>query len=102
MTDLTWQDHAACAGMYNLFDGPENQQQPLTVQQRRTQRLAQTICRTCPVITQCRTWALHTYRDNGAIIGGMTGYDRRVLRARYGIPRPAPLEGLKSWVGLSA
>lgn len=86
MTDLTWQDHALCRGMHQLFDGPEDLRQPLTVEQRRTQRLALALCRICPVLTQCHTWALHTYRDTGPVVGGMTGYDRRRLRARYWHP----------------
>jgi len=56
----------------------------------RTRRRAQAICRTCPVVTQCGSFALTTGEPEG-IWGGLTSADRsRILgipaRCRMNVP----------------
>jgi WhiB family redox-sensing transcriptional regulator len=40
---------------------------------------AKTVCRRCPVVTQCLTWALESGQDAG-VWGGMDEYERRALK----------------------
>jgi WhiB family redox-sensing transcriptional regulator len=42
---------------------------------------AKTVCRRCPVVTECLTWALETGQDAG-VWGGMSEDERRALRRR--------------------
>lgn len=56
------------------------------------------VCRRCPVLIQCRTWALETGEDAG-VWGGMSPDERREIRrsTRYqhllhGQPVPRPAE----------
>lgn len=41
------------------------------------------VCRRCPVVSDCLAWALESGQDHG-IHGGMTAYERRVLRRSTG------------------
>ncbi len=86
-TDLTWQDNAACLGLHHIFDAsPYGNRKHRSEQVR--QRVALAICRQCPVITECWTWAIHHYEDDDAIIGGTTGHERRQQRRQQGLNRP--------------
>lgn len=42
---------------------------------------AKTVCRTCPVVSECLTWALDSGQDAG-VWGGMTEDERRALKRR--------------------
>lgn len=42
---------------------------------------AKTVCRRCPVVTECLTWALESGQDAG-VWGGMSEDERRALRRR--------------------
>lgn len=42
---------------------------------------AKTVCRRCPVISDCLTWALDTGQDAG-VWGGMSEDERRALKRR--------------------
>jgi len=81
-TDLQigWQYRAACKGpVSNLFFAPNHLE-------RKEQRLAResaakAICRTCPVLAECREYALLVREPHG-IWGGLNEYERRQLLAR--------------------
>jgi hypothetical protein len=96
MTDTrTWLDHAACLGHWRYFDGNHpgensHKNNPRNRPSRRHQA-ALAICRECPVWWECRTWALHNYEDDSAIIGGMTGPQRRDWRRTHQLDRPADI-----------
>lgn len=85
--DLSWQDHAACRGQHDLFDPSLFGRREHPAELRR-QREAVAICRQCPVIVECRRWALHYYEDDDAVIGGLTGKQRRQIRNALGLNRP--------------
>lgn len=42
---------------------------------------AKTVCRRCPVVTECLTWALESGQDAG-VWGGMSEDERRALKRR--------------------
>jgi len=42
---------------------------------------ARTVCRRCPVVTECLTWALESGQDAG-VWGGMSEDERRALKRR--------------------
>ena len=42
---------------------------------------AKTVCRRCPVTTDCLTWALETSQDAG-VWGGLSEDERRALKRR--------------------
>lgn len=74
-----WRDQAACVGedpeiFFPLSDfsapGAESS-------------LARAICRTCPVIIACRTWAIDHGEDDG-IWGATTAIQRRAIRRATG------------------
>ncbi|NJP48314.1 WhiB family transcriptional regulator [Actinacidiphila epipremni] len=48
---------------------------------------AKTVCRRCPVIEQCRRWALDTAQDSG-VWGGLSEDERRAIRRRAQRSRP--------------
>jgi WhiB family transcriptional regulator, redox-sensing transcriptional regulator len=81
-TDLQigWQYRAACKGpSSNLFFAPNHLE-------RKDERLAReaaakAICRTCPVLVECREYALLVREPHG-IWGGLNEYERRQLLAR--------------------
>lgn len=43
---------------------------------------AKAVCRRCPVISECLTWALETGQDAG-VWGGMSEDERRALKRRH-------------------
>ena len=81
-TDLQigWQYRAACkVSVSNLFFAPNHLE-------RKEERLAResaakAICRTCPVLVECREYALLVREPHG-IWGGLNEYERRQLLAR--------------------
>lgn len=42
---------------------------------------AKTVCRQCPVVTECLTWALESGQDAG-VWGGMSEDERRAIKRR--------------------
>lgn len=42
---------------------------------------AKTVCRRCPVVSECLTWALESGQQAG-VWGGMSGDERRALKRR--------------------
>jgi WhiB family transcriptional regulator, redox-sensing transcriptional regulator len=50
---------------------------------------AKSVCRRCPVLLQCRTWALTTGQDTG-VWGGMSADERRVTRQHERVDLPLP------------
>ena len=89
MNGLDWQDDAACRGRWALFDGIPPDENPRNRLHPRHQA-ALALCRECPVLADCRQWALTDYWDDTAVVGGMTGRQRRQRRQMAGLMRPAP------------
>ena len=77
---IGWQYRADCKGpVSNLFFAPNHLE-------RKEERLAResaakAICRTCPVLAECREYALLVREPHG-IWGGLNEYERRQLLAR--------------------
>lgn len=81
----TWTDHAICKGHLDLFFPEQNQHQSSTPR-------ALAFCNRCPVVDQCRDFALHNGERFG-IWGAMTVGQLRSERNRLGIelqPLPNP------------
>lgn len=70
--DHTWRTHAACHGMTDLFYNNHNDNQ------------AATICHQCPVMHDCRNWALE-YPDwlQHGTAGGLTATARVRVRINW-------------------
>lgn len=49
---------------------------------------AKAVCRRCPVMETCGSWALRTGQDAG-VWGGMSEDERRAIKRRKSRPRPA-------------
>ena len=79
MIDLTvtpWREAAACvpaSDEVTFFPDPED----LAAISR-----AKAICATCPVASECLTWAIETNQSEG-IWGGHTPKERRAIRRRW-------------------
>lgn len=77
-----WRASAACRNQTDLFYPPATAAwQKLLVLQAE----AVTMCARCPVLAECRSWALDSLLDPcpDAVLGGMTPEVRRTLRDRY-------------------
>jgi WhiB family redox-sensing transcriptional regulator len=74
-----WQLHAACrTADPSVFFHPENERGPA---RSARERAAKSICSTCPVITECREFALRT-RETYGVWGGLSESDREAIYAR--------------------
>jgi len=83
-----WQRLGACRGMDSAdFFHPDGERNPSRA--RRTAR-AKEICRRCPVIMECREFALRT-REPFGVWGGLSAAERRVILEQDSPVRP-PLE----------
>ncbi|MFD6097171.1 WhiB family transcriptional regulator [Nocardiopsis flavescens] len=72
-----WQDGAACSGMaMELFYG--YLREPVQEREQR-EAVVKELCRSCPVVEQCRTWAEQTPSEWG-IWGGTTDAERAATR----------------------
>jgi WhiB family redox-sensing transcriptional regulator len=70
---------AACRGRdTSMFYHPENERGP---SRERRERDAKKICSECPVIANCRRWAL-TAREPYGVWGGLSVEERELLLAR--------------------
>ncbi|MGW5307815.1 WhiB family transcriptional regulator [Streptomyces griseoluteus] len=79
-----WRDQASCVGEDpDLFFPLSDLAAPGT-----EAALARAICRRCPVIIACRTWALDHGEDDG-IWGATTAAQRRAIRRAMTEPIPA-------------
>ena len=67
-------DGGACVGEFWMADVEDG-----------AERLAEAraVCRACPVLTACRTWALAA--DVGGVVAGLTDTERAAYRQRHGI-----------------
>ncbi len=74
-----WQREAACRGEAELFAEPPVAE-PMVVQLRR-EEAAKAVCARCPVLLECRAYALRTQQRTG-IWGGLTARERSAVRAR--------------------
>lgn len=78
-----WTEHAACKGKTNLFETPPSERPSRTP---RTPRVlaARAICRTCPVLNECRQWVLAHQQDPCPhhIVAGMTRTERMTQRRK--------------------
>lgn len=74
-----WQRHAACRGVDQSVFFP--------VKGASTEP-ARAICSACPVLDDCLTWSLDQRDDNG-VIGGLSGKQRRRIRAERARARGA-------------
>jgi len=73
--DVDWRSRAACRSAEPELFFPVGTGGPALVQTA----LATAVCRRCPVMIRCRTWALTTGQTAG-IWGGLSEDERRVLR----------------------
>lgn len=69
-----WERWAACAGRPAMFDDDGRTGE------------AMRLCARCPVLAQCRTWALTT--AVAGVAGGMTEGSRATWRERHGFREP--------------
>lgn len=73
-----WRVGAACRGRDTAtFYHPDNERGPARV---RREARAKAICASCPVIDECRRWALST-REPYGVWGGLTADEREALRS---------------------
>jgi WhiB family redox-sensing transcriptional regulator len=77
-----WQRLGACRGMDSgVFFHPDGERNPSRA--RRTAQ-AKEVCRRCPVIEQCREFALQT-REPFGVWGGLAEAERRVILEQRGV-----------------
>jgi WhiB family redox-sensing transcriptional regulator len=79
---LSWHEKAACKGKRDLFFGPYNERVGAKIQR---ERQAKRICRECPVISECRSYA----RQNSEF--GIWGGETEEERCLAGYPIGDPL-----------
>lgn len=76
-TQLIWQERAACRGpLGSVFFPPlatERKVEKLAREER-----AKAICRACPVLAECREYAI-SIREPHGVWGGMSEQERRAL-----------------------
>ncbi len=75
--ELLWQEHAACRGpLGSVFFPP-----PITERKRERrarEERAKEICGECPVVIDCRTYAI-AIREQHGVWGGLSEQERRAL-----------------------
>lgn len=77
-----WQRLGSCRGMDSgVFFHPDGERNPS--RSRRTAQ-AKEVCGRCPVVEQCREFALQT-REPFGVWGGLAEAERRVILERRGI-----------------
>lgn len=99
--DQPWRQQAACAGRADVMDPPAKQ--VAAARDLGTEHLlwadAKAVCRTCPVLVQCRSWVitLPVRQDVTGVCGGLTEAERATERRRLGqlgvqpgVPEPEP------------
>ena len=83
--DMDWRSRAACRIEEPELFFPVGTSGPALVQTA----LAIAVCRRCPVMIRCRTWALTTGQAAG-VWGGMSEHQRRAARWRGRLDLPLP------------
>jgi len=82
-----WIDHAACRGKRMFYDCNQAQKQRLSYADLAFEKEALAICAGCPVLVQCRTWAMQDVDPaTDHVAGGLTPrqrHDRRKGRPAY-------------------
>ncbi len=73
--DRSWQPVALCSGNHSHLFFPPTSQERKDERQRREMR-AKAVCQVCPVVGECRTYALQIKEPYG-IWGGLTETERR-------------------------
>lgn len=79
MIDLTvtpWREAAACLEVENQVSFFPDREDLAGIAK------AKAVCATCPVASECLTWAIETNQSEG-IWGGHTSRERRVVRRRW-------------------
>jgi WhiB family redox-sensing transcriptional regulator len=77
--DWDWQVRAACRGIDTAnFYHPENERGP---SRTRRELRAKAVCSGCPVIENCRRWALST-REPYGVWGGLSAEEREAMLTR--------------------
>lgn len=82
-----WQFFAACRGMdIEVFFHPFEERR-----NKKAQRInqAKSVCQTCPVVTECRNYALQTVEPYG-IWGGLSEEERARILGRRILRHPGP------------
>jgi WhiB family redox-sensing transcriptional regulator len=74
---MDWRHHAICRDEDPELFFPVGTSGPALLQIAE----AKTVCRRCPVVTECLTWALESGQDAG-VWGGMSEDERRALKRR--------------------
>lgn len=81
---MTWQDHAACSSEDPDLWFPIGADHAVSQTKR-----AKRVCYRCPVMPECRTYAL-THHERHGVWGGLTEREREdILRARTHRPAAA-------------
>ncbi|MDH4364560.1 MAG: WhiB family transcriptional regulator [Acidimicrobiia bacterium] len=75
--DVLWQQRAACRGPNHDIFFPPSQMERRS-EKRLRERRAKEICSSCPVLADCRTYALQIREQHG-IWGGLTEGERRLV-----------------------
>lgn len=74
--DWDWQVHAACRGVdTSVFFHPDNERGPSRL---RREKQAKAVCARCPVVSECRRWALAA-REPYGVWGGLSVEERESL-----------------------
>jgi WhiB family redox-sensing transcriptional regulator len=74
--DWDWQVRAACRGIdTSVFFHPDNERGPSRM---RREKQAKAVCASCPVISECRRWALAA-REPYGVWGGLSVDEREAL-----------------------
>jgi WhiB family redox-sensing transcriptional regulator len=74
---MDWRHHALCRDEDPELFFPIGTTGPAAVQVEQ----AKVVCRRCPVVTDCLTWALESGQDSG-VWGGTSEDERRALARR--------------------
>ena len=75
--EVLWQDRAACRGPNHRIFFPPSQLERRSEKRMREKR-AKEICAGCPVLQDCRHYAI-TIREQHGIWGGLTEGERRLV-----------------------
>jgi WhiB family transcriptional regulator, redox-sensing transcriptional regulator len=74
---MDWRHRAICRDEDPELFFPVGNSGPALLQQAE----AKTVCRRCPVVSDCLTWAIESGQDAG-VWGGMSEDERRALKRR--------------------
>ena len=79
--DRGWRRRAACGGLAHLFFAPNGEDGPV---RGWSAEPAKAVCASCPVVVECRAWAVRTRQHDG-VWGGLAEAElRRLQRRRQG------------------